>query len=423
MIKAFGLHVIRGNMKLLNKLFFVVVLVFFSISAYSQATDSKATDSEASQFGLNEEHIKISESRAVAYKYVPAEKGKPTIVLLNGLIYPLVNWTDYVAELSKKGYGVLLVAYSTQPESLRYTSRRPYFVVPKLTVSGWSQTGLEIEDLADDVMAVVNHLNIDKFHLQPLSFGSIVGSEIVNSHKDRVESVTFVSPAVMPAHRYTPYGESRHTFYLWQNQINFNPFYVPDFFYDLELYQTMSLILGSQHNTQDIESYKKTLASLPDQFKGSLDFYKLVRTLTQPQPSAFDLVGISYDNFFSGVYQMARATKYYDLKDEAEKNWPKTNLIISSEEEGPLKNDQLTYWRARKAAQANGTFVEMLGAPHAIPGAHPIALATVVESIYEGQNARGDFTYSVTSSTWGGDLLKNTQSASNSCSAYMQLGL
>jgi pimeloyl-ACP methyl ester carboxylesterase len=319
--------------------------------------------SVVSQAQIQEGHIEISDSRAVAYNYVPAKAGKPTIVLLNGLIYSLKNWEAYVNLLADDGYGVVLVAYSTQPESLRKTKSTPYFSKITTTINGPAQVGLEVKDLADDVMQVVDHLKIDQFHLQTLSFGSIVGSYIANNFKSRTQTVSLISPAVMSSHRYTPYGDSRHKFYVWQNQININPFYVPDYYYDLELLQTMSLMLITQYKT-------------------------------------YDLDGIKYKHFFNGVYQMARASKYFDLKDESDKDWSTTYLILASGEDASLRRDQMNYWNEKRVAAKDSRLIEVEGAPHAIPGTHPAGIFKITDAILKGELNPGEFKFYTQGNQW-----------------------
>ncbi len=367
-------------------LYLVVVsfgLISTSIQVRAEVIESQIENSAQTIEG----HIQISDARAVAYEYTPAVDGRPTIVLLNGLIYPLKNWHKYVAELTKQGYGVVLIAYSTQSESLRKTPAVPYFARLEATVSGLEQAGLEISDLAADVISVVDHLEIDKFHLQTLSFGSIPGSYIANNFPERLESVTLIAPAVMPAHRYTPYGESRHNFYVWQNQINLNPFYVPDYYYDLELRQTMTLLLAAQY-------------------------------------SSFDLRGISYNHFFGGVYEMARSTKYYDLKDHADKDWPPTNVILASDEDPSLKRDQMNYWYEKFQNAPDSRLVEILDVPHEIPGSNPETLAQVTLGLLANTYAPGAHKFqSELSQTQHFDTLGSISSAgavSRSCNSYLK---
>jgi pimeloyl-ACP methyl ester carboxylesterase len=363
-----------------NELFFKVIgrrlSAFILLAVFAFGINLEAAPQ------VTEGSIDISESRAVAYKYIEAQDGQPTVVMLNGLIYPLKNWEEYITALAEKGYGVLLVAYSTQPESLRLTQGIPYYSRIKSSISGLSQTGLEISDLATDVMSVVDHFNLQRFHLQTLSFGSIIGSYIANNYGDRIESVTMVSPAVMPSHRYTPYGESRHNFYIWQNQININPFYVPDYYYDLELYQTMRMLLQSQYKT-------------------------------------FDLKGTNFEYFFNGVYQMARSTKYFDLKDETSQPWPQTNIILASDEDPTLKRDQFNFWNEKFKAAPQSRLIEIMDVPHAIPGSNPLSLAEVSLAVLGNSIGPGQHQFFSETNTWY-DQVSEANAADRTCKTYLR---
>lgn len=342
---------------------------------------------------IQEGVVEVSKNRAVYYKYSLAEPGKPTVVLLNGLIYPLANWDAYLSNLIEKGYGVILPAYSTQPESLRHTQNTPYFALLDFTLEGVNQVGLETKDLADDIMYVVDKLGVSQFHLQTLSYGSIVGSYIADHYANRISGVSLIAPAVMSSHRYTPYGQSRHNFYLWQKSIDINPFYNPDDYYGFELYQSMSMIMSSQKNS-------------------------------------FDLKDISYNDFFSGVYQMARSSVYFDLKDEAEKTWPDTYLILASGEDANLQKDQLKYWALKKAAFPNSRYVLVEGAPHAIPGVNPDTLLEITDRILSNQMPPGEYVYKTkevipdaSTSTGGSSTSSSSGDASNSGSSHATLGV
>jgi pimeloyl-ACP methyl ester carboxylesterase len=332
--------------------------------------------------GLNFEEsvLKISDSRSVYYKHIKAQKNKPTLVLLNGLIYPLKNWYSYINLLANQGFGVVLISFSTQAESLRHVEGQAYYEKLSFSINGPKQYGLEISDLAEDVLKVTEALKIKKFHLQTLSFGSIVGSYIANYHQDKLSSLSMISPAVMSSHRYTPYGESRHMFYKWQNQINLNPFYDPNYFYDLELYQTMRMILESQRPTLDLE-------------------------------------GTNFESVFNGVFQMARASKYFDLKDEALKKWPKFSLILASDEEAELQKDQLRFWSDKLRADKTSSLITIEGTPHAIPGVKPNALFQVTHRILSETNLTGEYTYSTESLSWSDG--KKSVGNTPMCSLYL----
>lgn len=351
------------------------------LTATGEAQPKESISEQLLSEGFQEGVVHISDQRAVYYQYVEPQLGRPTVVLLNGWIYPLKNWEQYLIELSSKGYGVVLIAYSTQSESLRHVQTKPYYEKLKFGPTGYPyHEGIETKDLADDVLAVVDELKLPRFHVQTLSYGSIVGSYLANHHADRLETLTLITPVVIPSQRYTPYGESRHVHYLWLNDINFNPFFIPDHSYDLEIYQSLRLVM---------------------------EFGK----------SNLDFEGIGFETFLNGVFQMGRSAKYFDLKDEAGNVWPKTHVIFASEEEPALLKDQLNFWKLKKADAPDTTMVLVQGAPHAIPGAFPEALADISNRLFTGTISSGSHTYQAASLTW--DSLDNPESAINSCGFYL----
>ncbi|MCO5113118.1 MAG: alpha/beta hydrolase [Bdellovibrionaceae bacterium] len=321
--------------------------------------------SQAWALNVDEEGIlELAKDHTVYYRYTKPVADKPTVVLLNGLIYSISHWDQYYQEMTQKGYGVLQVAYSTQPESLRgLEGEAPYFSRFIMTLQGPSMQGLETKDLASDILKTADFLGIKKFHLLTLSYGSIVGSHIANHHADRVLSVILVAPAVISSNRYIPYGASRHAHYLLQHKVNVNPFYDPDYFYDAEIYQSMRLIM-------------------------------------QPQIATLDLEGVGFENFFNGVYQMARSAKYFDLKDQADKAWPKTTLVMASIEDAPLQKDQLQFWKLKQQAAKNSQLIFVDGAPHAIPGAYPKVMSMITDAILESQVTKPESTFSIDSAQW-----------------------
>lgn len=333
----------------LLKLIFTIAVIFSSSFAF-------AVDKEGA--------LQLAKDHAIYFKYNRAQNNQPTVVLLNGLIYPLKNWDAYFNKLSSLGYGVVQIAYSTQPESLRHLKGElPYFSKITMTTHGPKQIGLETSDLASDIMEVIDHLGLKQFHLLTLSYGSIVGSYIAENFSNRLQSVTLVAPAVLPSNRYLAYGESRHQFYVLQKKFNFNAFYDPDYFYDLELYQSM-------------------------------------RLLVEPQKSTYDLNGVGFENFFSGVFQMARSAKYFDLKDFTGSRWPKTTLVIASLEETELQKDQFRFWKEKSKSASDSRLIFVDGAPHAIPGVFPDSMVEITDKIIKDQITSSQSTYQIEKSQW-----------------------
>jgi pimeloyl-ACP methyl ester carboxylesterase len=292
--------------------------------------------------------LRLGPGHIVTYHYSPAQEGKKTFVLLNGLIYDLKNWQEYVQELTQQGYGVLLVGYSTQPESIAQLDdgEVPFFALKNNPnnsndtstsfLAGLKLDYLETDTLANEVLSVADHIGLNSFHVVSLSYSSMVGQFLAQNFSDRVESVIFMAPAVRPANRYHLYGESRHQFYAWKKLWNMNPFYDPDYYYDLELLNSMYPIIYAQYAMN----------------KG---------------------IDSEFSHFFAGVYQKARSVKWFDLKDLAEEDLQvPIHLFLAEREDAPLLQDQELFWQR---LQSNPTFrgqrVMFERARHALPSDNP----------------------------------------------------
>ena len=300
---------------------------------------------------VTENFVEIKEGHRVFYRYAKPQEGKKTVVLLNGLIYAVSNTNAYAKELSDQGYGVLQLAYSTQPESLvTLEDASPFYNDIVLTAFGPLQAGVETQDLVDETMAVVDQLNIDRFTLASLSYGSIVASSLAVQQQHRIDEVIFMAPAVVTSGRYNPYGASRHSYYellrsfgnLWADPA-----------YDLELYNTLALIIS---------------------------------------PATYKFESISFRDFFDGVYQMVRSSKWFDLKDFADTELPPTYMFIASREDGPLLEDQKRFWFLMNENPAKKGLVVFEGSFHAIPGVAPKQAAGATAEILEGLNEGGQKT-------------------------------
>lgn len=314
------------------RLFAIVFSMLLTLSVSLQAS--------AFEYGV----VNIADNHKVFYKYQQAEGGKPTVVLLNGLIYSLSNWDKYFDLMGDQGYGVLLIAYSAQPESLRKLSVKPFFSDVELTVQGPRQIGLTTQDLVDEVMATVDTLAINRFSVLSLSYSSVVAAELAVQHKDRINSVILVAPAVMAAHRYNAWGKARHTWYETVRPSG-------DYYYDAELYATMSMLVT---------------------------------------PTQYAFEGVDFSAFFDGVFHMGgTSAKYFDLKDYAKADLPPVHLMLASHEDEALLEDQRRFWEMMDRNPAKGSYVYFEGGQHALVGTSPVEVAELTSQILSGERVSG----------------------------------
>jgi pimeloyl-ACP methyl ester carboxylesterase len=309
--------------------------------------------------------VNIATNHKVFYKYQPAEYGQPTIVLLNGLIYSLSNWDKYFDLMADQGYGVLLIAYSAQPESLKKLRVSPYFSETEMTVQGPHQIGLTSQDLVDEVMATVDELGLDHFHVLSLSFSSVVASELAVQHRDRIDSLMLVAPAVMAAHRYNAWGQARHAWYEAIRPTG-------DYFYDAEIYATMSVLVT---------------------------------------PVQYSFEGVNFTDFFDGVFHMGgTASKYFDLKDYANADLPPVHLMLSSKEDEGLLEDQRKFWKKMDGNPAKATYTYFEGGEHALVGTSPVEMAELTSQILSGERVAGFERVKIEESTGGGSSSDSSSS-------------
>lgn len=340
--------------------FSVVFAMLAQAQARFQGAAGVVRPDLAIETDLKEGVLELAADHKVYFRYQKPQIDQPTLVLLNGLIYAIKYWDPFFELMSSKGFGVLQIAYSTQPESLEFLDQPPFYEKIQLTIQGPRQVGIETEDLVQEVMAVIDFLGVDQFHLMSLSYGSIVGSMLAEKYRDRVLTNIFAAPAVVSSNRYNSWGQGRHAWYETIRGFG-------DYYYDLEIQQAMLALLSP---------------------KGS--------------PSS----KVDFNTFFSGVFQMARSAKWFDLKEFASKALPPTHLFVASREEGDLLRDQLRFWELMKSNPSRGSFTLFEGGEHALPGVVPEAVAEATEQILRGQRVQGDFIKQVTSNPQGqGDLL------------------
>jgi pimeloyl-ACP methyl ester carboxylesterase len=98
--------------------------------------------------------------------------GEPLVIVM-GLSADILAWALQIPEWSKR-YKVIAIEN-------RDVGR-----------SSYATEQYDIADMADDVLALVDHLEIDTFHLLGLSMGGAISQEVVLKAPQRVETLTLV---------------------------------------------------------------------------------------------------------------------------------------------------------------------------------------------------------------------------------------
>ena len=105
-------------------------------------------------------------------------KGVP-VILIHGLVDGRVSWSQVAPQLAKKGYRVY---------------------VPELRGNGKTDKPIEesaysIKELAKDIAAFIDKLELNKPHIVGHSFGSFVAQELSISYADKIGSITLIGSA------------------------------------------------------------------------------------------------------------------------------------------------------------------------------------------------------------------------------------
>ena len=94
---------------------------------------------------------------------------------------------------------------------------------------------------------------------------------------------------------------------------------------------------------------------------------------------------MDFIDFFDGVYQMARSSKWYDLIEYADANLPPTSVFLAELDEKALLEDQMNFWDALEGNSARVSRVLFKGAYHALPGVYPEVTAEQTLRVLQGK--------------------------------------
>lgn len=127
------------------------------------------TRAEARAYGLHERHVDVGDATLAVLEGGPT--GAPAVVLLHGYSADRVVWTRFA----------------------RHLLRDHRVVVPDLAGHGASGfttgAGYSAPAQAERVVAVMDHLGIERAHVTGNSMGGFVAASLALAHPDRVESL------------------------------------------------------------------------------------------------------------------------------------------------------------------------------------------------------------------------------------------
>jgi len=109
------------------------------------------------------------------------DKQNPTLILVMGYLAPATSWpVPFVNALAEQGYHVVRfdnrgIGLSTL--SPTWSKRNPYYM----------------DDLANDVIAILDDLGKKKAHIAGMSMGGMIAQTVAINHPERVESLISIS--------------------------------------------------------------------------------------------------------------------------------------------------------------------------------------------------------------------------------------
>ncbi|MDX9732191.1 MAG: alpha/beta fold hydrolase [Bdellovibrionales bacterium] len=246
------------------------------------------------------------EGRHVYFEHFKARTGRPTVVLFSGLFTPLSDLREFQNAFigNSKGEGLLVFSYSTQAESLRFSSRA---TLEKENPAKENAKEFTLDDLVKEAEAVLLRARVKgPLIVLGYSYGSAPGSRFAELYRDgnrklgigAVSDLVFVAPLVVPGEHAPQFllGRSVADMLSWMN-----PFAGP------------SLVKMARENAAKMVA-TGLLRDFPD------------TQLTNGQ------MGLKYEIVHAALVDQIRAAEAFDLRTENMAAWPRTHFLISAHE-------------------------------------------------------------------------------------------
>jgi pimeloyl-ACP methyl ester carboxylesterase len=139
------------------------------------------------------------------------DDGAPALVLIMGTAAPLTMWDDEFCDgLASRGFRVVRFDYRDTGRSSRTPGPMPSSIaeVMAAVAEGRLKTSYRLEDLADDVIGLLDALDIPRAHLLGLSQGGGVAQLAAVQAPERISALTLIacstaSPDVPPPNQET----------------------------------------------------------------------------------------------------------------------------------------------------------------------------------------------------------------------------
>jgi pimeloyl-ACP methyl ester carboxylesterase len=141
----------------------------------------------------------------LAYETSGPSDGTP-LLLVHGLATQMLLWhDDLLRALTERGFRVVRFDNRDVGRSTHLHDAPAPDLMAALTKGDTSTASYRLEDLADDVVGLLDHVGVDKVHVLGVSMGGMVAQTLAVEHPQRVLSLTSVmstpSPRIGPPTR------------------------------------------------------------------------------------------------------------------------------------------------------------------------------------------------------------------------------
>lgn len=260
--------------------------------------------------------------------YVAPKGKKPTVVLLNGLTYSTVQWDDMVAELEKKGLGILrydmdgmgktLLRHGVKPEPYAYT------------------------DQVDDLYSLLQTIRLKApYNIAGLSYGGGIASAYSYKYGSTVKNAILMAPyteALAQQDSYIKYQVALTRLYF-----PFNPL----------------------TNDQLYDYYLRNICYAT---------YPIVEPIVLENPLKLE-----------AVFRMTQGIRKFRAIDEVDRFPAKTVHLIIAEKDQYIPREVLTGFWDKIPASAKASFTILKDSGHKIPESKPVEASQIIEAILYGK--------------------------------------
>lgn len=289
-------------------------------------------------------YIRLRDGVARYVETTPARDGKPTIVLINGLVYPIARWGAFRQDLLKNGYGVVNYYFRGQHLTLKKEA-------DEKTTPAFFSKGLDSAILADELDQILTAVKImEPVTVVALSYGAHIAADFAHRHPARVKDLVFMAPLVISLDHYSPEGQ----WVLWNLdllKLTWGPFLGP-VFYEAAYAQIYRNYLGARIVPDRV----------PEELEDRPEVYK------------------------ESIFHLVRAARDFDLRQyDFAKVQGRVHFMTAGEEEKPALEDQKEAFAGLSPKKA-GALLHFPKSWHAIPDSEGVKAGQWLRALLEGDS-------------------------------------